>query len=150
MNNLPILTRIANDATVPEYIKRYIAGESMQVLAAELGCNRATLYRHMLTDLGEQQHHDLITAMLVTRIAEADDRLEEAQDAVATSRAREQARFARMDYERRRPLLYGSRQQLDITHHKSYSDTLRSLDDDLIQDAELVPDTEQDNEQSES
>lgn len=93
---------------MPNYIRRYLAGESIQVIAKDEGVHRATLYRHMFRDLGEQ-HDDVVTDMLIGRIAEADDKLERAGDACDIARAREQARFARMDLERRRPHLYGQR-----------------------------------------
>ena len=123
----------------PDYIQRYLNGESMQTIASELGVHRATLYRHMLADT-RADHHDIVTHMLVQRISDANQRLENADNACDIARACEMARFARMDYERRRPALYGQRQQLDVTHH-SYSDTLRSID--AIADAEIVSESQQ-------
>lgn len=98
---------------IPEIVRRYASGESMQTLAQEHGVNRTTIYRWMLTEQGDK-HVDTVTQVLVNRVAEADARLELAEDVCNIARAREMARFARMDLERRRPALYGIRQQ--ITH----------------------------------
>ena len=99
--------------SLPDIVSRYAQGESLTTLAAEHHVNRSTVYRWILGGLGDQQHHDLITACLINRVCEADQALDTATDAIAISRAREQARFYRMDLERRRPGLYGSR--VDVT-----------------------------------
>jgi transcriptional regulator with XRE-family HTH domain len=98
---------------IPEIVRRYANGESMQTLAAEHGVNRTTIYRWMLSEQGDK-HAETVTQVLINRVAEADHRLEVAEDVCNIARAREMARFARMDLERRRPTLYGQRQQ--ITH----------------------------------
>lgn len=98
---------------LPEYIRRYLNGDSMQVIARDMGIHRATLYRHMMRDLGDD-HADTVTDMLVQRIADADERLESAVDQCDIARAREMARFARMDFERRRPSLYGQKAATNV------------------------------------
>lgn len=96
---------------LPEIIARYAAGESVQALAADIKVHRATLYRWMLAGKGDADYHDLVTDVLVNRIADADERLQDSADACDIARAREMARFARMDFERRRPKLYGAKDQ---------------------------------------
>lgn len=86
--------------TLDSAIQRYLHGESMQVLAKELSISRATIYNWMLRKTGPEQWADLRQQAMIQRIALADERLENAHDAVDIARAREQARFARMDYER--------------------------------------------------
>jgi hypothetical protein len=49
---------------------------------------------------------------LVNRIADADEQMEHARDSFQVARAREMAKFARMDFERRRPKLYGPKQEI--------------------------------------
>lgn len=110
--NIPALS---GTLELPEIVRRYAAGESVQTLAAEVGVHRATLYRWMLAGTGDQQYHELVTHCLVQRVAEADEALRNAQDACDIARAREMARFARMDLERRRPHLYGPRQEIQHT-----------------------------------
>ena len=94
---------------LPEIIKRYAAGESAQDLAAEHEVDRRTIYRWMLAGTGDKQYHDLVTYCLVQRVQEADEALRTASDPCDIARARETARFARMDLERRRPKLYGAK-----------------------------------------
>jgi len=96
-------------ARLPEIVERYLAGESMQVLASETGVHRQRLYEWMLAGIGDQSYHDAVTAVLVRRISEADLALEDKAVEPDTARAQARARFARMDLERRRPHLYGQR-----------------------------------------
>lgn len=105
---------------LPVMIRRYLGldgkpGESIQVLAAEQGKSRRTIYRWMLSGLGDEQYEDLVTEALVSRVADADDELEaarESKDPVRVTAARENCRFSRMDLERRRPHLYGPKQEV--------------------------------------
>lgn len=99
---------------LPRIVERYLDGESIQVLAAENAVHHDTLYHWMLAGLGDKQYYDVVTRALVKRIADADRMLMEARDPVAISKAREIARYARMDFERRRPGLYGQK-QLNVT-----------------------------------
>lgn len=113
-------------ASIPDYVQRYLNGESMQSIARDCGVHRATLYRHMLRDLGEN-HEDVVTDMLITRIAKADEMLEQASSVCDIARAREIARYSRMDFERRRPHLYGQRQQLTVEHKQPDVDRSKLL-----------------------
>lgn len=88
-------------------------GFSLSDIAKKVGVSRQAIHAWMLREGGEQ-YHEAITAALVQRVADADEALQSASDPVDIARAREMARFARMDLERRRPALYGQRQQ--ITH----------------------------------
>ncbi len=87
--------------TLDTAIQRYLNGESMQVLAKELGIARRTIYNWMMRRSGgPEEWAALRQQALIARIAEADEELENASDPVRIARAREQCRFARMDYER--------------------------------------------------
>lgn len=88
-------------------------GFSLSDIAKKVGVSRQAIHAWMLREGGDK-YHEAITAALVQRVADADEALQSAGDAVDIARAREMARFARMDLERRRPALYGQRQQ--ITH----------------------------------
>lgn len=101
---------------LPEILHRYRNGESLTELAKEAHVNRSTIYRWMLAGLDGPAHQQLITECLVERICQADEQLETAADACNIARAREIARFARFDLERRRPQLYGPK-------HESKQDT---------------------------
>jgi hypothetical protein len=104
----------------------------VQTLAAETGVHRATLYRWMLAHEGPD-YGELITAALVRRISEADRALEEARDPCDIARAREQARFARMDFERRRPHLYGQQTRVTVEHVGDLGDRLRRSRERVIE-----------------
>ena len=97
---------------LPEILQRYASGESLQEIAKESRTHVRTLYRWMLGGIGDANYHELVTDCLVNRVAEADEKLAEGSDACHIARAREMARFARMDLERRRPHLYGPKQEI--------------------------------------
>ncbi len=99
----------------PDLVKRFAAGESLRELGAERGVSRMKIYRWLLGELGEAEYREVVTDCLIARIAEADEKLEEAKDKVEVAKWREIARFYRMDYERRRPALYGVKQEVRHT-----------------------------------
>lgn len=109
---------------VPEIVKRFLAGESAQVLGKENGVTRRTIYNWMLAELGGEKYRELVTHMLVARIADADDGLERANGPEEIAKRREIARFARMDFERRRPALYGQKQEVN---HNAAAPTLNII-----------------------
>jgi hypothetical protein len=111
-----VTTKLAK-AELPEILSRYLAGESMQSIAAEKRVHRRTLYAYLLGNLGGDEYQEKVTEALVARVADSDEELEAARkskDAVRVAAAREVCRFARMDLERRRPALYGPKQE--VTH----------------------------------
>jgi len=103
---------VVSPPPLPDIIQRYLNGESLQLLADEYSVARQTLYRWMLTGVGDRQYESLITDALVYRIADADQTLEDSRDQCDIARARERMRFTRMDFERRRPKLYGPKQEI--------------------------------------
>ena len=109
--------------------ERYANGESMQVLAAENAVHRSTLYRWLLGDKGDKEYQDLVTHCLIQRVAEGDAMIQDPNCDIA--RAREVARYARMDLERRRPALYGAKQQINVEH------TVK-VDERLVDDLERI------------
>ena len=127
---------------LPEIVSRYQAGETMSQLSKTFKCSRATLYNWMLGGLGEEQYYQIITECLVNRIAEADQHigdlreqlLDDSLTQLDIARIREQIsiakeviRYARFDYARRRPNLYGD---------KSYSQVDQTV---IIVDRSLKP-----------
>lgn len=112
---LAIIKPEQREDIVAGVIQRYVHGESMQDLCAEFSVSRGTLYNWMLGELGPAHYGELVTQMLVQRCRTADELLETAQDPLNIARAREMARFARMDLERRRPHLYGQKQEVKHT-----------------------------------
>lgn len=97
---------VVGGVELPEAVRRFLAGE------AEVGVKRREVYQWMLTGFGEEGYRELVTQGLVARIADADSALESASDRVEVSKWREVAKFARQDFERRRPGLYGNKQEV--------------------------------------
>ncbi len=98
-------------ADLPEIIQRYRNGESMLSIAKDSAVKSRQLYNWILNELGPD-YDKIQTECLINRIADADQMLEESRDALQVTRAREIARYARMDFERRRPHLYGPKQEI--------------------------------------
>lgn len=97
---------------VPKILDAYLGtegvpGKTMKQISKDMGLTTRLLYRWMLTGLGDEKYQEKVTECLVARIADADDELEAAKDAIEVQKWREIARFRRMDFERRRPALYG-------------------------------------------
>lgn len=103
----------AQTPALPDIIQRYLNGESLQDLAREHHKHPRTLYRWMLTECGPE-YEAIVTECLSNRIADADVMLMEGEDSCQIARARELAKFARMDFERRRPKLYGPKQEIEV------------------------------------
>ena len=97
-------------ADLPEIIQRYRKGESLQAIAAESPVKVRQLYNWIFQELGPD-YAEVQTECFLNRVADADAALEKGGDAVQIARARETARFARMDLERRRPHLYGQKME---------------------------------------
>lgn len=108
---LPVPTE--TNPNIPDIVQRYLNGESMLDIAKDSPAHPRTLYRWMLAECGEQ-YDEIVTTALTNRIADADVSLLTSVDSCQVARAREIAKFARMDLERRRPKLYGPKQE--ITH----------------------------------
>jgi len=116
--------QVAHDVAATA-IQAYVAGQSVQDIAARYGVDRGIVYDWMLAELGPEQYRDLITRALVARVRRADEALEAAEEPHHIARARELARFARMDLERRRPALYGQQTRLMLEAAPDLGDRLR-------------------------
>ena len=120
MDNTDIITTEDNSTVIvtepvidpiPVAVQRYIDGDDVRDIAKDNHVSRQTIYNWMFSELGDKKEVEkLITFALIRKIADADDKLETATTGLDLARARELARFARMDFERRRPKLYGSQQ----------------------------------------
>lgn len=123
-------------ADIPAIVARYQQGESLQVIAAESAVSVRTIYRWMMSELGDRYPH-VVTETLIDRIADADMALESATDMCQIARAQHRARYARMDLERRRPELYGEKRQVktDSTINVIIQ---RDTKENAVQPSELV------------
>jgi len=99
-------------AVMVDILSRYANGDNLDMLADEHGVSRATIYLWLLGGTVDSTHAELVTAALTSRAMRADRALDEAKTAIDVARAREQARFARLDLERRRPAIYGQQSKL--------------------------------------
>lgn len=124
-------------------IARLMAGDSLRQIAADLSVSNVSLRAWLLRE-DRDAYHEAITAALTLRVAEADEKLDEAADQTSIARAREQARFARMDLERRRPSLYGQRTQMTVDLAPGLADRLRAAEGRIIDAAPLQLDNTSD------
>jgi hypothetical protein len=133
-NNGDFLPILSND---PEAIKKaledYSKGATLEQLARKHKVTRQAIYGWLLGDLGGEQHSSLVTQSLTARIASADHLLDTGDNALDVQRGREQARFARMDYERRRPHLYGQKQEIVIDDKRDLGERLRRARERVIE-----------------
>lgn len=113
MNDLPAVPSALPD--LPQFVQQYLNGESIQSLAQQHRCSHRVIYKWLLKECGPQ-YDEVVTDALIARIADADQQLEEATTPIQIARAREMAKFSRMDFERRRPKLYGPKQELQHDH----------------------------------
>lgn len=95
-------------------MQRLQRGQSLRQIAKDLGVSNVGLRAWLLRE-DREQYYDAITAALVQRVTEADQRLDQATDQLQVSIAREQCRYSRMDLERRRPNLYGQRPVVSVS-----------------------------------
>lgn len=84
--------------TLPDLIRRYLNGESTATLAKESHVARATIYNWIHRQDADPNY---VNQVLITRFAECEQKLEEAQDALELARARELNNNAKWQLERR-------------------------------------------------
>lgn len=100
---------------IAKAIDDYRQGATLEQIGEQYGVSVQAVYSWLLGDIGGEQNAKLVTQALTARIALADQRLDTAPTPLELARAREQARWSRMDLERRRPALYGQKQE--VTHN---------------------------------
>ena len=115
------------DALIVEALDRHTAGDSLRQIAPALGISHVTLRAMLLGDVPEK-YREAQQASFLRRIAEADELLEQATDALGISKAREIAKFARWDAERRLPHLFG--QRVEVKQIYDISDDIRRISEE--------------------
>lgn len=130
---MPVVAAEEKPEIIAQAVQQYIAGVSVQDIAKQYGVDRGIIYDWMLGGLGPENYEKLVTRTLVSRVMRADEMLETATEPHHIARAREMARFARMDLERRRPHLYGQKQELSNAGAVSININLRSTDQVVIE-----------------
>ena len=114
-----------DDDSIKAALADYAAGATLQQIADQHKVSKEAIYGWLLGDLGGQEHAKMVTMALTSRIAQADQLLDSSDTPLNLARAREQARFRRMDLERRRPALYGQHFQQTIDISVDYDGQLR-------------------------
>jgi len=138
--NGQIAEKLSNDPKLIEQAMReYSAGATLEELAKKHHVTRQAIYGWLLGDLGGEQHASLVTQALTSRIADADEQLETASLPLDVQRGRERARFSRMDYERRRPHLYGIRQEITVDHRVTVDHELSESATELLNKIRGLP-----------
>ena len=97
--------------------QRYAEGETLQAIASDLQCSDTAVRSFLLDEVGPE-YLTIQTQGLLAKVSNADSDIDAAvvaRDALMLAGAREKARFARMDLERRRPHLYGPKQEITQT-----------------------------------
>lgn len=128
---LPLLPAEQRLQAVANASVRIAHGEFLDDIAADIGVSKQTLSLWLLDDLPEQ--YKLAQRRgLIRRIADADQRLEEAEDPLDLAKAREMAKFARWDAERRLPALFGMKQEISHTHTMVVEERLQADLSELV------------------
>lgn len=92
---------------IAQAFEQHAEGLSLRQIAAKIGISHVGLRKWLLT--APEQYRAAQLNGLTQRIIEADEMLESAEDAVTIARAREIAKFARWDAERRLPHMFGAK-----------------------------------------
>ena len=103
------------ESLVQDMLKRYLQGETIFEMQSDTGATRNALYYALLGRSDDPVTRDLVTQALTARVARADKLLEDASGPYEIAKAREMAKFYRMDLERRRPALYGQQTRHEHT-----------------------------------
>jgi hypothetical protein len=120
-------------------LERIKAGEGLRSIGKSLGLSQEGVRKWLLREVGPE-YAEMQTDGLIQRVVDADRKLEAASDAVDIARAREMARFARMDLERRRPHLYGQRTHVTVEQVGDLAEKLRRARERVIDgEVERVP-----------
>lgn len=108
-----------SDESTKVYIERYACGDSLSHMAKEVGVTveslRKRFLRYCLSGKADKDYADLVTDTLVAKIADADEMMYSASSMAEITRAEKFMRYTRMDFERRRPHLYGQRAEITFT-----------------------------------
>jgi hypothetical protein len=123
-------------ADLPVVVEAYLAGVTIPELVKRYGVSRRGLYNWMLSGLGDEKYREVMTQMMTARIADADEELEGAEDKVGVAKWSQLGKFARMDYERRRPNLYGQKQETRVVHEVEIGGELQARMDAILKTRE--------------
>jgi transcriptional regulator with XRE-family HTH domain len=118
-------------------LKAHAQGNSLRTIAEHIGVTHGTIRRWLLSEV-PQEYKSAQEAGLIARIVDVDEELELAEDPLSIARAREAARFARWDAERRLPHLFGPKQEVTHTIKPEFNVILKSEPVEEIVDNNLT------------
>lgn len=98
-------------ATIAKALEQLLEGKSISQIADALQVKRSTLHSWLLGQVPEKYKH-IQEQGLIARIVAADEDIDNATSHLDVARAREKARFARWDAERRLSNLFAPRQEI--------------------------------------
>ena len=143
--NGQFIEKLPND---PESIKRaitaYQSGATLQAIGQHYGVSKQAIYGWLLGGMADAEHQHLVTQALTSRIASADEQLENASNPLDLSRAREMSRNYREDYARRRPHLYGQKQEMKISMDGDLADAIREARERMQNTIDVTPQSNND------
>ena len=108
---LPIVSPDERSRLICSALHQIEHGATLKSIAATIGITIEGL-RLWLLDEGPEQYAAVQRKGLIARIVHADQELSTAADPLELARARETARFARWDAERRLPKLFGPKSEI--------------------------------------
>lgn len=129
---LPVVPLEERRQAIENAADRIAKGELLQTIAEEIGVTKQCLSQWLLDDL-PVEYHKAQRRGLIARIALADHGLDVAQTPLDLARAREQAKFARWDAERRLPRLFGQQTHVTVEHVGDLGERLRRAQERVIE-----------------
>ena len=107
MNQLLTLPVEQKEELMRSVVARFLKDERIEDIAKELGCSRWTLNQNLIAH-AETEWKDAQVARAVTRLADAEDMLDNAKDAFELAKGREVLKSAQWQLERVYRRIYGS------------------------------------------
>ncbi len=133
---LPLIPYHERQIAIQNAAHRVSQGEPLKDIAADIGVTMQCLSLWLLDECPDE-YRTAQRRGLIQRIIIADKALEDASGPLDLARAREQARFARWDAERRLPKLFGQHQHITLELTGDLGDKLRRAKERTV-DGEVV------------
>jgi hypothetical protein len=131
----PVLSR--DPAYIGSILERLAAGDSVRAVADDIGVSHQAV-RALMLDEVPAEYREAQRRGLINQVAWATTLLEQADDPIAITRARELCRFTRWDAERRLPHLFGQQSRLTVETGPDLGELLREARRRVIQGTATV------------
>lgn len=97
---------------LPAIRERYLANERLEDIAKDFGVTGRTIYNWLIKPTDNQTVEDAQTDLLIGRMYDAEEEIAQAPDMLSFHKAHARAKLAHLTLERRRPQLYGPKQEV--------------------------------------